>query len=101
MSILGNITQSVEICRLAINSYHNQQKVVTEKREPLVWASTQENIGNIHYKIGTEHNSRDHLEDALECFHDALYVYENISKTDKIKQMLAAIARTDNELKIM
>ena len=101
LSILGNITQSVEICRLAINSYHNQQKVVTEKREPLVWASTQENIGNIHYKIGTEHNSRDHLEDALECFHDALYVYENISKTDKIKQMLTAIARTDNELKIM
>lgn len=101
LSILGNITKSIDICQLAINSYRNQQKIITEKRDPLVWAATQESIGSINYKIGIEHTSRVHLEDALECFHDALYIYENISRADKIKQMLTAIARTDNELRLL
>lgn len=100
LSLLGNITKSVDICQLAINSYRNQQKILTEKREPLVWASSQENIGRLYYKIGVEQNNRDSLEDALECFHDALYIYENAGRETKIKQMLTAIAQTDNELKI-
>ena len=99
LSLLGNLTKSSDICQLAINSYRNQQKILTEKREPLIWAASQESIGSLHYKIGTDHNSRDHLEDALECFHDALYIYENASHTDKIKQLLISIAKTDNELK--
>lgn len=99
LSVLGNITKSTDICQLAINSYHNQQKVITERRDPMIWASAQESIGNIHYKIGAEHLSQDHLEDALECFHDALYIYENTNQQDKIKQMLIAISRTDNALK--
>ena len=99
LSLLGNMTRSVDICLLAINSYQNQQKILSEKRAPLTWASSQESIGNLHYKIGTEHHSRDHLEDALECFHDALYIYENASREDKIKQLLLAISKTDNELR--
>jgi tetratricopeptide (TPR) repeat protein len=99
LSLLGNMTRSTDICLLAINSYQNQQKILSEKRAPLTWASSQESIGNLHYKIGTEHHSRDHLEDALECFHDALYIYENVSREDKIKQLLLAISKTDNELR--
>lgn len=101
LSLLGSITKSSDICQLAINCYRNQQKIITEKRDPLIWASTQESIGSINYKLGAEHSSRVHLEDALECFHDALYIYENISRADKIKQMLTAIARTDNELRAL
>ena len=101
LSLLGNLTKSIDIYQLAINSYQNQQKILTEKRDPLVWASSQESIGNLHYKIGIEHTSRDHLEDALECFHDALYIYENAARADKIKQLLISISRTDNELKIL
>ena len=101
LSVLGNITKSSDICQLAINCYQNQQKVITEKRDPVNWASIQEHIGQLHYKIGLDRNSRDHFEDALECFHDALYIYENTSQTEKIKQLLIAITKTDNELKIL
>ena len=99
LSLLGNLTKSSDICKLAIGSYRNQQKILTEKREPLVWAASQESIGNLYYKIGTEHNNRDELEDALECFHDALYIYENASQDIKIKQLLIAINKTDAELR--
>ena len=99
LSVLGSITQSADICLLAINSYQNQQKIFTERRDSITWASSQEHIGQLHYKIGIEHNSRDHLEDALECFHDALYIYENAAQADKIKQLLIAINKTNGELK--
>lgn len=100
LSLLGSITLSSDIYQLAINSYQNQQKIINEKREPLTWADTQERIGNLHYKIAQEQNNRDQFEDALECYHDALYIYENTGKEDKIKQLLIAISRTNSELKI-
>lgn len=99
LSILGNLTKNKDISLLAITCYRNQQKVITERRNPLLWATAQENIGNIHYKIGSEQFNRTHLEDALECFHDALYIYENTTQKEKIKQMLVAISQTNNQLK--
>ena len=99
LSILGNLTNNKDICLLAINSYRNQQKIITEKRAPLTWGNTQENIGNIYYKIGTENYNQTYLEDALECFHDALYIYENTAQKEKIKQVLISIGKTDNQLK--
>ncbi len=101
LSVLGNIVKSADIYQLAINCYQNQQKVITEKRDPIHWADSQERIGQLHYKIGIDRSNRDHLEDALECFHDALYIYENVSQTEKIKQLLIAISKTDNELRIL
>ena len=63
------------------------------------WASSQHSIGDLHFKIGIEQDNRDHLEDALECYHDSLYIYENVGKQDKIKQLLIAINQTNRELK--
>ena len=99
LSLLGNITGSSDILELAINSYLNCQKIMNEKREPLIWAEAQEHIGNLHYKIALKQDNRDRLEDALECYHDALYIYENASQENKIKQLLIAIAKVDNDLK--
>ncbi|MBR1605753.1 MAG: hypothetical protein IJ660_06585 [Alphaproteobacteria bacterium] len=99
LSLLGNITHSSDILQLAINSYQNHQKIMNEKREPMLWAEAQEHIGNIHYKIATQQDNRDHLEDALECYHDALYIYENASQEAKIKQLLIAIAKVNNDLR--
>ena len=99
LSLLGNITHSSDIKQLAISSYKNRQKIMNEKREPIAWAEAQEHIGQIHYQIGSEQDNREHLEDALECFHDALYIYENASLQNKIQQMLIAIAKTDRALK--
>jgi len=101
LSILGNRTNNKDICLLAINSYRNQQKIINEKRDPLTWGSTQEKIGDIYYKIGSDNSNQTYLEDALECFHDALYIYENASQKEKIKQILIAITKTDNQLKTL
>lgn len=101
LSLLGNITRSVDIYQLAINSYLNQQKILTEKREPIIWASSQESIGHLHYKIGLELQNKDQLEDALECFHDALYIYENTTQQEKIKHLLISISKINDYLKGM
>lgn len=98
LSILGSLTKSIDICQLAVNCYHNRQKVITERRDPLLWAETQESIGVIYFKLGREYGNRANLEDALECFHDALYVFENAGKQDKTNNLLAVISRTNSEI---
>lgn len=99
---LGHITQSAEICNLAINAYQNQQKVVTEKNNPQLWGDIQEKIGNIFYFQGRQKQEISSIQEALSCFHDALYVYETTAQTTRAKQLKFIIDRAFqylNELK--
>ncbi len=98
LALLGNITKSNEINELAITSYRNQQRVITERRDPINWALIQENIGEICYRLGRQNEDRSSLEDALECFHDALYIFENAGQEDKIKEIMTNLARTNQIL---
>lgn len=91
---LGHITKSYEICRLAINSYRNQQNVITERSYPLRWAAIQEKIGEIYYMQGKSDEDRESLEEALSCFHDALYIFENAKKADNIQKLNISISKT-------
>ena len=98
LALLGNLTKSSEISELAITSYRNQQRVITERRDPINWALIQENIGEICYRLGRQNEDRTTLEDALECFHDALYIFENAGNEDKIKEIMTNLARTNQIL---
>ena len=98
LALLGNITKSNEINELAITGFRNQQRVITEKRDPINWALAQESIGEIYYRLGRQNSDRDALEDALECFHDALYIFENADNEDKIREIMTNLARTNQIL---
>ena len=100
LSLLGSFTNSEEICELAIASYKNQQKVITERRDPLAWARIQEDIGEIYYRLGKESADKDLLEEALEYFHDALYIFENAEDEDEIKKLNTHIAKTSQILSL-
>lgn len=94
LSLLSNITASDEIAELAIAAYKNQQKIITEKRDPLLWAQIQEKIGEIYYRIGKKDSDKDSLEEALEYFHDSLYIFENMNREEECKRLTTAIAKT-------
>ena len=51
--------------------------------------------------IGKNSEDRPHLEDALECYHDALYIFENAGNEDKIKNIMTSIARTNQCLNLI
>ena len=95
---LGHLTQSREICELSIQAYKNQQKVVTEKNDPKSWADIQEKIGNIEYFLGRMHDDPLRIQEALSCFHDALYIYENAGMTSQAKQIKADIGKAYQSL---
>lgn len=98
LALLGSITKNDEISEVAITAFRNQQKVITERRAPLAWAKIQENIGDIHYQLGQNGGGRSHFEEALEYFHDALYIYENMGQTQRIKSVKTSIAKTQQQL---
>lgn len=95
LSILSNLTASNDIAELAIAAYKNRQKIITEKRDPLLWAQIQEKIGEIYYSIGKKETDKDSLEESLEYFHDALYIFENMNLTDDAKRLTSSIAKTN------
>ena len=101
LGLLGNFTNSEEISELAVTSYKNQQKVITERRDPLTWAQIQQNIGDIYYRLGKNEEDKELLEEALEYFHDALYVYENAGKIEDIKKVNTDISKTSQSLNIL
>ena len=84
---IAHLTKSDELYNLAIDAYQNQQKIITEKKEPLSWGYIQEKIGHIYYLQGRKNNAASLLEEALSCFHDALFVYENAQMLSYIKQI--------------
>ena len=90
---LGHLTQSREICELSIQAYKNQQKVVTEKNDPKSWADIQQKIGNIEYFLGRTQQDISFIQEALSCFHDALYIYENAGMNSQIKQIKNDISK--------
>ena len=101
LSLLGSFTKSEDISELAIASYKNRQKVITERRDPLLWAECSENIGDIYYRIGKNKADRAALEEALEHFHDALYIFENAQLSERIKKLTTDIARTNQNLNLL
>lgn len=98
LSVLSSITKNNAIAEMAINAFKNQQKVITEKRDPFEWAKIQENIGNIYYRLGREAEDRELLEESLEYFHDALYIFENMDLNDNTKRIMSSIAKTSDLL---
>ena len=101
LSLLGSFTKSEDISELAITSYKNRQKVITERRDPLLWAECSENIGNIYYRIGKNKEDRAALEEALEYFHDTLYIFENAQLPEQTKKLTADIARTNQSINLL
>ena len=98
LALLGSLTGSFDISELAIAAYKNQQKVITERRDPLHWAQIQENIGEIYYRLGKNADDTDSLEEALEYFHDALYIFENMELSEAAKRLTIDIAKTGSLL---
>ena len=88
LSLLGSFTKSEEICELAIASYKNRQKVITERRDPLAWAKIQEEIGEIYYRLGKESADKDLLEEA----------FENSENEDEVKKLNTDIAKASQIL---
>ena len=86
---------------MAIAAYKNQQKIITENRDPFLWAAIQENIGNIYYRLGKENDDKDSLEESLEYFHDALYIFENMDIADSVKRLTSSIAKSSNLLSLI
>ena len=98
LNILSSLTKNNAIAEMAIASYKNQQKIITEKREPFLWAAIQENIGNVYYRLGKDTEDKELLEESLEYFHDALYIFENMELDDNAKRLTTSIARASNLL---
>lgn len=101
LSVLGSLTKNNAIAELAIAAYKNQQKIITENRDPFLWAAIQENIGNIYYRLGKENDDKDSLEESLEYFHDALYIFENMDIADSVKRLTSSIAKSSNLLSLI
>lgn len=100
LSVLSALTKNNAIAELAVAAYKNQQKIITENRDPFLWAEIQENIGNIYYRLGKENDDKDALEESLEYFHDALYIFENMDITDSVKRLTSSIAKSSNALSL-
>ena len=98
LSVLSSVAKNNAIAEMAINAFKNQQKVITEKRDPFEWAKIQEAIGNIYYRLGREADDKDLLEESLEYFHDALYIFENMDLNDNTKRIMTCIAKTSDLL---
>lgn len=98
MNVLSSTVDNNAIAELAITAYKNQQKIITEKRDPFQWASIQENIGNIYYRLGRKLQDTALLEESLEYFHDALYIFENMDLSESTKRVTTNIAKTSDLL---
>ena len=98
LSLLSTAAGSYEIAELAIVAYKNQQKIITEKRDPLLWAQIQEKIGDIYFRLGKKDANKENMEEALEYFHDALYIFENMNLSDATKRLSSSIAKTNQTL---
>lgn len=98
MNVLSSTVNNNAIAELAIAAYKNQQKIITEKRDPYQWAIIQENIGNIYYRLGRQMQDTGLLEESLDYFHDALYIFENMDMADNTKRVTTHIAKTSDLL---
>lgn len=101
LSLLGSFSKSEDISELAIACYKNRQKVITERRDPLAWARIQESIGEIYYRLGKNNADKALLEESLEYFHDALYIFENMELKEEAKKITIDIAKTNQSLNMV
>lgn len=86
LSILGNQSNSIDICNLAISRYQNVQKVMSQSSDPIAWAIAQSEIGHIYYLLGKANNNTKFLDSSLKCFQDALCIFENMSSSENLKK---------------
>ncbi len=91
---LANLTRSTEICRLAVAAFRNQQKIISENRQPYQWAQLQEKIAEIYYLEGKISANPEALEEALACYHDALYLFETGKHETSAGKTRIGIAKT-------
>ncbi len=101
LSLLGSLTNSNDISELAIAAYKNRQKIITERRNPLEWAEIQERLGDIYYRLGHNDTDQESLEEALEYFHDALYIFDNMEREDASKRLTNSIDKVSKELALL
>ena len=94
MHNLANLTRSTEICRLAVAAFRNQQKIISENRQPYQWAQLQEKIAEIYYLEGKISANPEALEEALACYHDALYLFETGKHETSAGKTRIGIAKT-------
>lgn len=62
----------------------------------MLWAQTQEKIGDIYLRQGKKEARKEDLEEALEYYHDALYIFENMSRSEDIQRITSNINKTSN-----
>lgn len=98
LSLLSSLTRNNAIAEMAVAAYKNRQKIITEKRDPFIWAGIQENIGSIYYRMGKETDDKELLEESLEYFHDALYIFENMELSADAKRLTTNIAKVSDLL---
>lgn len=98
LNVLSSLTKNNAIAEMSVGAYKNQQKIITEKRDPFMWAGIQENIGNVYYRLGRETEDKEMLEESLEYYHDALYIFENMELDDSAKRLTSSIAKTSSLL---
>lgn len=98
LNVLSSLTKNNAIAELSVEAFKNQQKIVTEKRDPFVWAGIQESIGNVYMRVGRENDDDEMLEESLEYYHDALYIFENMELDDNAKRVTSSIAKVSSLL---
>lgn len=98
LSLLSSLTRNNAIAEMAVAAYKNRQKIITEKRDPFIWAGIQESIGNIYYRLGKENDDKELLEESLEYLHDALYIFENMELSADARRLTTSIAKVSDLL---
>ena len=89
-------TQSNDIMQLAINSYHNKQKIYNQMSYPQEWATIQDEIGNIYYLLGKQNNDDNFMYEARNYFNSALEVYQRAKNKDAIQRTKQRLDKIKN-----
>lgn len=63
-------------------------------RQPLYWARIQQKIAETYYLEGKISANREALEEALACYHDALYIFETAKRAQAAEEARTGIAKT-------
>ncbi len=100
LDVLGARMKSDKISNLAIDCYRNEQSIKSESRYPNLWADIQNNIGLILFRNAKITGTVEKIQEAEECFKDALYVFEQSNNEDGVKRTNRNLARINSLFKI-
>ena len=96
LDVLGARMRSDKISNLAIDCYRNEQSIKSETRAPDMWASIQNNIGLILFRNAKLSGLVEKIQEAEECFKDALYVFEQSKNEEGIRQTERNLAKINS-----